>query len=486
MAKLFLLALICALLCVVIAGSTPSSTCGSSLSKTLLTINSIGNIVYLNITSPYQVEIVAGDKAIAWINGTAGARASIFSYTTSALLSFSEDITNTGNTPVATSSPVSSQTPIRVSTANSISAIDMLVLGFVGAIRVLSKKGLLILAVIIAALSMIGGIETRSSSQIQCAEAVVTLQLPVNQVRFICINDQECICGPGFSGDECLSDFAPMTPVTSPVANPPVDDTPVSEPVSEPVAAPVESPVEAPVETPVEAPIEAPVNPPVDECQDEVLNGDETDIDCGGSSCEACTLGKNCESNSDCAANLLCVDNTCDVHCNSGQVDGDETDFDCGGSCDGCPQGSNCNANSDCEGDLVCVNNVCQEHCFNGIKDSDETDIDCGGSLCDGCQMDEICSNNGDCASTNPFCVSGRCKDHCQNGIKDEDESDVDCGGSACGVACNMFQTCNQDSDCNSDFCYADTLCYLPSCVNGQMDGDEMDVDCGGSCMPCS
>lgn len=50
------------------------------------------------------------------------------------------------------------------------------------------------------------------------------------------------------------------------------------------------------------------------------------------------------------------------------------------------------------------------EHCENGIKDSDETDIDCGGSLCDGCQMDELCSNDGDCASTNPFCVSGRCK----------------------------------------------------------------------------
>jgi hypothetical protein len=129
MAKLFLLALICALLSVVIAGSTPSSTCGSSLSKTLMTINSIGNIVYLNITSPYQVEIVAGDKAMAWINGTAGARASLVSYTTSALLSFSEDTTNTGSTPVATSSPVSSQTPIRVSTANSISAIDILVLG---------------------------------------------------------------------------------------------------------------------------------------------------------------------------------------------------------------------------------------------------------------------------------------------------------------------------------------------------------------------
>jgi hypothetical protein len=66
---------------------------------------------------------------MAWINGTAGARASLVSYTTSALLSFSEDTTNTGSTPVATSSPVSSQTPIRVSTANSISAIDILVLG---------------------------------------------------------------------------------------------------------------------------------------------------------------------------------------------------------------------------------------------------------------------------------------------------------------------------------------------------------------------
>ncbi len=48
-----------------------------------------------------------------------------------------------------------------------------------------------------------------------------------------------------------------------------------------------------------------------DTCQDGILNGDETDIDCGGS-CEDCPT------------------------CDDGILNGDETDIDCGGSCEDC------------------------------------------------------------------------------------------------------------------------------------------------------
>ena len=64
-------------------------------------------------------------------------------------------------------------------------------------------------------------------------------------------------------------------------------------------------------------------------CYNGIRDGDETDIDCGGS-CPPC-------------------------YCSNGIKDPGEEDIDCGGSCPPC-------------------------HCSDGIKDVDETGIDCGGS----------------------------------------------------------------------------------------------------------
>ena len=44
--------------------------------------------------------------------------------------------------------------------------------------------------------------------------------------------------------------------------------------------------------------------------------------------------------------------------CDDGMLNGDETDVDCGGGCGPCPAGQICNASSDC-GELSCVGGVC-------------------------------------------------------------------------------------------------------------------------------
>ena len=44
--------------------------------------------------------------------------------------------------------------------------------------------------------------------------------------------------------------------------------------------------------------------------RDNVLNGDETDIDCGGAICNACDEGQACAANNDCASDV-CADNVC-------------------------------------------------------------------------------------------------------------------------------------------------------------------------------
>ena len=58
----------------------------------------------------------------------------------------------------------------------------------------------------------------------------------------------------------------------------------------------------------------------------------------------------------------------------------------------------------------------------------------------------------------------------CANGVKDGDETDVDCGGSACGP-CGLGKACSDGGDCQSAFCTDGVCC---------------NVACDGHCQACS
>ena len=77
----------------------------------------------------------------------------------------------------------------------------------------------------------------------------------------------------------------------------------------------------------------------LDCCRNGVQDGDEDNLDCGGSTCPMCGVGD----------------------CNNGVRDGDELGVDCGGP--------------------TCAANCCA----NGVQDADETDVDCGGNDCEAC-----------------------------------------------------------------------------------------------------
>jgi hypothetical protein len=124
-------------------------------------------------------------------------------------------------------------------------------------------------------------------------------------------------------------------------------------------------------------------------CFDGLKNGDETDIDCGGT-CKPCV-----------------------VSCTDGVKNGDETDVDCGGTCKPCPSGRGCKRDADCLPNtdnksvcslhLSCTNPLncprfCDGACTNGGQDGDETDVDCGGT-CPKCGLGKACKGNADCAS---------------------------------------------------------------------------------------
>ena len=195
-----------------------------------------------------------------------------------------------------------------------------------------------------------------------------------------------------------------------------------------------------------------------------------------------------------CDVNMsTCMAGSCvTTSCSNAVQDGTETDIDCGGdSCGRCPAQSMCAINGDCASGLECLSGRCQTAlCANGIQDGAETDIDCGGGTCMPCAAQRTCQMTSDCVSGLECAVSNTCElpvDMCLNGVRDGDESDVDCGGS-CAVKCVAGQMCASALDCEAGLgCDGTNHCVMPPahCTNSVLDGDESDVDCGGSCVTC-
>ncbi|HUQ03755.1 MAG TPA: hypothetical protein VM261_14760 [Kofleriaceae bacterium] len=85
-------------------------------------------------------------------------------------------------------------------------------------------------------------------------------------------------------------------------------------------------------------------------------------------------------------------------------------------------------------------------------------------------------------------CAEGRCladepANLCRDRVRDGDETDVDCGGSC--QPCAGMLACAVPADCQSGDCAAGR-CAPPSCTDGVHDGFESDRDCGGACPPCA
>src|SRR5205823_3728276 len=96
------------------------------------------------------------------------------------------------------------------------------------------------------------------------------------------------------------------------------------------------------------------------------------------------------------------------------------------------------------------------------------------------------CSGAVDCASA--YCLNNACgtpPPTCSDGVKNGTETDVDCGGTSC-PKCANGKVCSLATDCSSGNCSAG-VCAPPAngCTDGVKDGNETDVDCGGSCAKC-
>ena len=222
-------------------------------------------------------------------------------------------------------------------------------------------------------------------------------------------------------------------------------------------------------------------------CGDGAKDGSETDVDCGGAVCGKCAQGKACTAPADCS-NANCVDKFCcdkdAATCSGCQACAAALTAGANGTCSAVTVGSDphsfCAHNAGAE--VCAANGLCS--CADGVKSLGETDVDCGGATCDKCADGKVCSGGGDC--TSGLCANGKCAPStCSNSVKDvaNGETDVDCGGLIC-QKCADGKTCLIASDCNSNTCIGGK-CYPATCTNGAKDGNETDVDCGGSCPKC-
>lgn len=211
----------------------------------------------------------------------------------------------------------------------------------------------------------------------------------------------------------------------------------------------------------------------------------ETDIDCGGPTCAPCGQGKQCTLVRDCQSGT-CTGGICETNsCTDRVKNGTETDIDCGGAtCPACGPAASCAVARDCDSGLCAAARCAVPSCADGIKDGDETGKDCGGG-CPGCPTGEACTVASDCVSTvcmSALCAAGTCSDVAKNGT----ETDIDCGGTTCAARCPTGKGCLASTDCAAGACTGG-LCQSASCADGLKDGTETDKDCGGAaCGPCS
>ncbi len=230
------------------------------------------------------------------------------------------------------------------------------------------------------------------------------------------------------------------------------------------------------------------------ECPDGVCDG--------AGECVECVDDAMCD-----VAGEVCAQGECvPAHCVNDTLDGDESDVDCGGSCPGCPNGDDCNVPGDCRSN-VCVNNVCEpcvEHgqCPQGMY-CDPTTQNCRNKLDDG----EDCSGSAVCQSG--FCPDGvccetACQETCMscrelataelNGlcrpVKAGTDPFGDCAAPQCQGDDLVTSSCDGSGACATD---ADNcalyVCAADACLTSCDDSGDCDVVCdatSGQCLACN
>lgn len=258
-----------------------------------------------------------------------------------------------------------------------------------------------------------------------------------------------------------------------------------------PTAFPTPAPTASPTANPT-------LSPSLPQCANNVQDGTETDLDCGGSECRGCAPGGMCLSSSDCLQSN-CESGIC-VTFSPTPSPSQVPTFHPTPSPTDSPTGSP-SVSPSAAPTISPTLSPTSVTCTDQEKNGDESDIDCGGS-CHGCDIGQLCwldsdCNDGDCelnvcvtfsptaAPTGVPTLHPTVADLCVDGILNGDESDIDCGGS-CMNRCDEGAACRIKGDCKDDaICNDDTLCQ--DCPSLERPENNVCVSaCSDVCVGCS
>lgn len=145
-------------------------------------------------------------------------------------------------------------------------------------------------------------------------------------------------------------------------------------------------------------------------CDDTIMNGDETDVDCGGANCSTCADGKTCGVGGDCTSTFcadgFCCGEACDGACVACNIAGSE------GVCDFVPKydtDSSDGMGGTCDGTKVCNG---AGLCSGALGQMCTGPTQCASAKCgdpDGDTMKTCVKNTGEPCTDNNECFSGTC-----------------------------------------------------------------------------
>jgi len=203
--------------------------------------------------------------------------------------------------------------------------------------------------------------------------------------------------------------------------------------------------------------------------------------DCNGTCVNMSTDLYNCGTcGNKCKAGHICAAGKCVLSCPSGLTD-------CGGACANLQTDTyNCGVCKNvCKAGHLCAAGKCVLTCSGGLTGCSgactdvKTDLKNCGKCGNACGAGKVCcagacvdlltdlKNCGKCGTkcaTGDKCVAGKCTKpaSCTDKIKNGDETDVDCGGSC--PPCSTGSKCSKSKDCKYGLCTSNKCSYPTTC----------------------
>ncbi|WP_437530597.1 hypothetical protein WME79_50045 [Sorangium sp. So ce726] len=232
-------------------------------------------------------------------------------------------------------------------------------------------------------------------------------------------------------------------------------------------------------------------------CPDNTLNGNESDIDCGGSCLEKCEVGEMCRDDVDCKTSI-CAGTRCqpkkglgepcdaDVKCESTHcVDGVCCDAECSALCYAC---------------TTSLRGIGQDGVCGPIASDRDPDEECNSQAPATCGNTGFCNGAGACQQhpATTACREATCSadgitlelaDTCNGSGSCVDRGNQSCApftcrGDACTDQLRAGEPCTSASECADGYC-VDGVCCQTACGNGSS-GDCQACNVAGHLGTCS